>query len=88
MASSSLTQQEGPKQLPTRPTLAMTHLQLASLGECIIVDIHKLMDKGSKSSTGQDFAEPTAQLPGIFNNILDFVATALATHSYYDNVAH
>jgi hypothetical protein len=71
-----------------RTTLATTHPQLASLGERIITDIHKLMDKGSKSSTGRDFAELTAQLLDIFDNVLDFVATALATRGHYDNVAH
>lgn len=74
--------------LSCRPTLATTHPQLASLGERIIVDIHELMDKRSKSSTGADFAELTAQLPGIFNNVLGFVGTELATRGHYDNVAH
>jgi hypothetical protein len=88
MASSSSTRREGPELPPTRPTLATTHPQLASLGERIIVDIHGLMDKRSKSSTGQDFAELTAQLPGIFDNVLGLIATALVTRGHYDNVAH
>jgi hypothetical protein len=76
-SSSSSTRREGPELPPTRPTLATTHPQLASLGEHIIVDIHELIDKGNKSSIGEDFAKLTAQLPGIFNNVLDFVGNCV-----------
>ena len=88
LASSSLHCREGLEPPPLRPTLATTHLELASLGERIIVDIHELMDKGSKSRTGDEFEALTAQLPDLFNSVLDFVGAALATRGHYDNVAH
>ena len=87
-ASSSSRRREGPEPPPSRPTLATTHPELASLGERIIVDIHELMDKGSKSRTGDEFEALTAQLPDLFNSVLDFVGAALATRGHYDNVAH
>ena len=87
MATSSL-HREGPELPPSRPTLATTHPQLASLGEQIIVDIQGIMEKGSRSFTEDDFNALTTQLLDVFNRVLDFVATTLATRGHYNNVAH
>jgi hypothetical protein len=73
---------------PSRPTLATTHLELACLGEQIIIDIQTLMEQGNKSHIGGDFKALAEQLPGLFDSVLDFVGTALATRGHYDNVAH
>ena len=68
---------EGLELPPSRPTLATTHLQLARLEEQIIVEIQDIMEKGSKSFTKDDFEALAAQLPDVFNRVLDFVRTAL-----------
>jgi hypothetical protein len=46
------------------------------------------MDKGNRSSTGDDFAGLAGRLLDVFNNVLEFVSAVLATHGYYDKVAH
>ena len=45
-SASRPTRREGPELPPTRPTLAMTHLELGSLGEEIIMDIMEIADEG------------------------------------------
>ena len=86
MASSI--RREGPELPPSRPTLATTHPELASLGELIISNIQLLMEQGNESRTGDDLRALAEQLPGFCDNVLAFVETALATRSHYDNVAH
>jgi hypothetical protein len=49
------------------------------------VEITELMDQGRRSHRGDDFAALVAQLPDLFNNITEFVTTALATRGCYDN---
>jgi hypothetical protein len=78
----------GPELPPSRPTLATTRPELASLGELIISNIQLLMEQGNKSRTGDDFKALAEQLPGLCDSVLDFVGTALATCGHYDNVAH
>jgi hypothetical protein len=46
------------------------------------------MDQGNKSCTGDNFRALAEQLPGFCDSVLGFVETVLATHSYYNNVAH
>jgi hypothetical protein len=72
----------------SQPTLATTHPELASLGEQIIFRVQALIEQGNKSSTGDDFKALAEQLPGFCDSVLDFVETALAICSYYNNVAH
>ena len=88
MASPSLIRREGPELLPSRPTLATSHPELASLRELIILNIQLLMEQGNKSCIGDDFRALAEQLPGFCDSVLDFVGTALATRGHYDNVAH
>jgi hypothetical protein len=88
LASSSSRRREGPELPPSQPTLATTHLELASLGEQIISNIQILIEQGNESRTGDDFKALAEQLPGFYNSVLDFVGTALATRGHYDNVAH
>jgi hypothetical protein len=68
--------------------LATTYPESASLGELIILNIQLLIDQGNKSCTGDDFRALAEQLLGFCDSVLDFVETVLATHSYYNNVAH
>jgi hypothetical protein len=87
MATSS-SRREGPELPLSQSTLATTHPKLGRLGEQIIIDIQEIMEKGSRSFTKDDFDALTTRLPDIFNRVLDFVGTALATRGHYDNVAH
>jgi hypothetical protein len=87
-ASSSPRRREGPELPPSRPTLATTHPELASLGELIISNIQLLIAQGNESRTGEDFKALAEQLPGFCDSVLDFVGTALATRGHYNNVAH
>ena len=86
--SSSLRRREGPELPLSRPTLATTHLELASLGEQIISNIQILIEQGNKSRIGDDFKVLVEQLPGFYDSVLDFVGTMLAIRSHYDNVTH
>ena len=86
MATSS--RREGPELPPSRPTLATTHPELGRLGEQIIIDIQEIMEKGSRSFTKDNFDALTTQLPDVFNRVLDFIGTALATRGHYDSVAY
>jgi hypothetical protein len=52
------------------------------------VGITEPMYQGSRSHTGDDPAALVAQLPDLFNNVMKFVTTALATRGCYDNVAN
>jgi hypothetical protein len=86
--SSSSHRREGPELPPSRPTLATTYPELASLGELIISYIQVLIDQGNKSYTGDDFRALAEQLPGFCDSVLGFVETVLMIYSYYNNVAH
>jgi hypothetical protein len=86
--ATSLLRREGPELPPSQPTLATTHPELACLGEQIIVDIQDIIGKRSRSFTEDDFNALMAQLLDIFNRVLDFLMTTLATRGQYDNVAH
>jgi hypothetical protein len=88
MSTSSLYCREGPELPLSQPTLATTHPELASLGEQIICNIQTLIEQGNKSYTGNDFKALAEQLLGFCDSVLEFVETVLATHSYYNNVAH
>ena len=83
-----LTRREGPELLLLQLTLATTHLELASLRELIILNIQLLIEQGNKSCTRDNFKALVEQLLGFCNSVLDFVRTALAICSYYNNVAH
>jgi hypothetical protein len=87
-ASSSSHCREGLELPLLQPTLATTHPELASLGEQIIFRVQALIEQGNKSCTGDDFKALAEQLPGFCDSVLDFVETVLATHSYYNNIAH
>jgi hypothetical protein len=49
---------------------------------------HRTYGSREQEPSGDDFAALVAQLPDLFNNITEFVTTALATRGYYDNGAN
>ena len=77
------TRREGPDPLLTCPTLAMSHPELGSLGEEIIVTIMDITDKGKQRS----HESIVSMLPGLFDKMVCFVEDALSVHSPNDNVA-
>jgi hypothetical protein len=82
-SSSRTTRREGPDPPPTRPTLAMSHPELGSLGGEIIEKIMELTDQGRQ---GVGFAFDA--LPELFDKVVDFVERALTTRGPNDSVAY
>lgn len=73
---------EGPQPPSSRPTLASTHPELGSQGETIIKAIMDISEQGPE-------AERLLEgLPGLFNQVVDFVGAVLAIRGPYDEVAH
>jgi hypothetical protein len=56
-------------------TLAITHLQLACLGETIISEIAEIMD--DSSTDGGDLGAALVWLPDLFIKVTDLVETTL-----------
>src|SRR5437016_7740641 len=80
---SRTTCREEPDPPLTRPTLAMSHPELGSLGEEIIVTIIDITDEGKQRS----HKSIVSMLPGLFDKMMCFVEDALLVHSPNDNVA-
>ena len=76
------TRREGPDPLATRPTLAMSHPELGSLGGEIIGKIIELTDQGRQGSFAFD------ALLELFDRMIDFVERALTTRGPNDSVAY
>ena len=82
--SSRTTRREGPDPPPTRPTLAMSHPELGSLGGEIIATIIDIADEGKQRSHDSI----VGMLLELFNKVLHFVEDTLSVCGLYDNVAY
>ena len=80
-SSSRTTRCEGLEPPPTRPTLAMTHLELESLGEEIIRRIIEIIDQGRQ---GNFLVNALLEL---LDKIAGFIRTVLLVRSLNDGVA-
>ena len=82
-SSSRTTRREGPDPPPTRPTLAMSHPELGSLGGEIIATIIDIADEGKQRSCDSI----VSMLPGLFDKVVQFVEDALSVRGPNDGVA-
>jgi hypothetical protein len=82
-SSSRTTRGEGPDPPPTRPTLAMSHPELGSLGGEIIAAIMDIADEGKQRSHNSI----VGMLPGLFDKMVCFVEDALSVRGPNDSVA-
>ena len=75
---------EGPDPPPTRPTLAMSHPELGSLGGEIIATIMDIADKRKQRSHNSI----VGMLLELFDKVLHFIKNVLSTCGLYDNVVY
>ena len=77
------TRREGPEPLSTRPTLAMTHPELGSLGTEIIENIIYIIDEGQRSANSV-----IDILLELLDKVLKFIEDVLSSHSLNNNVIY
>jgi len=77
------TRREGPEPPPTRPTLAMTHSELRSLGTKIIENITHIIDEGQRSTN-----LIIDILLELLDKVLKFIEDILSTHNLNNNVVY
>ena len=77
------TRRKGPNPPLTRPTLAMSHPELGSLGGEIIATIIDIVDKGKQRSCNSI----VSMLLELFNKVVQFVEDALLIYSPNNSVA-
>ena len=77
---------EGPELPASRPTLAMTHPELGSQGETLIIAINKFFEEGKEN--GELIEALTEQLPDLLASMVEFIGAALSTRGPNDGVAY
>ena len=77
---------EGPELLPTRPALAVSHLELYNQGETILIAINEFFKEEEKSSRLTESL--IKQLLGLLSSIAEFVVTTLSIRDPNNGVAY